>query len=285
MRRPIVELGLVRDVFPSTLMGSPKATAPYFDGTMAGKLLILGGLLLPIPVLSQDSLSAQVAELHMLLDSAAQLSWEQAWPDEGPSINRSISQSFERVLSIPMADSTLDRVTRHEHLQRTRSADGRLWAFHWFENTGGSFHSYAHVFHLRTTAGRGVTKGDDDGFQDGRAPYSEIHRLRTKNGERLYLALGEVRTCGSCCAQVAVVCCTGDTTPAHSASITCSGSTTCHPYSSQTNNPMASCAVRYASTASDSSNTGEPWRPITTRSLDLGLRGDHGEEVDQKIRK
>jgi len=181
------------------------AKEPYFEATMAEKLLILGGLLFPMQVLSQDSLAARVAELHMLLDSAAHLSWEQAWPDEGPSINTCISYSLQRMLSIPMADSTLDRVTRHEYLQRTRSADGRLWAFHWFENTGGSFHSYAHVFHLRTSASQGVTVGDNEEFLDGRAPYSEIHRLRTKNGERLYLALGEVRTCGSCCAQVAVV--------------------------------------------------------------------------------
>lgn len=169
------------------------------------KLLLLGGLLLPMRVLAQDSLAERVAELHTLLDSAAHLSWEQAWPDEGPSINTTIENSLRQLLAIPMADSTLDRVTRHEHLNRTRSPDGRLWAFHWFENTGGSFHSYAHVFHLRTAAGRGVTLGDDDGFQDGRAPYSAIHRLRTKNGERLYLALGHVRSCGTCCAKVAVV--------------------------------------------------------------------------------
>ena len=165
---------------------------------MAGKLLILGALIVPAPVLAQDSLATRAAELHALLDSAATLNWEQAWPDEGPSINTRIERSLVRLLSTPMADSTLDRVTRHEHLGRTRSPDGLLWAFHWFENTGGSFHSYAHVFHLRTTTGRGVTKGDDDGFQDGRAPYSEIHRLRTRSGERLYLALGTVRSCGSC---------------------------------------------------------------------------------------
>lgn len=149
-------------------------------------------------------LPALVAELHAVLDRADTLMSEQAWEDS-VQINGRIQEALLRLLALPMADSTLERLTTHPFLQNVHSADGKLWTFNWYENTGGSFHSFCHVFFHRTADGHGLAVGDDENFCDGRAPFYAIHTLRSKDHPGLYLAMGTVRGCGSCCGDVAVV--------------------------------------------------------------------------------
>ncbi|HMC96205.1 MAG TPA: hypothetical protein VKG92_00985 [Flavobacteriales bacterium] len=151
-----------------------------------------------------DSLSIRVAELHAVLTHADTIMWDEAWDDSLP-INPVIEQRLLRVLAIPMADSTLERVTKHHFLQHARSKDGRLWAFNWYENQGGTFHSFAHVFFYRTADGRGIAVGDGEGFCDSRAPFHKIHPLRSKTHPGLYLGMATVKGCTSCCGDVAVI--------------------------------------------------------------------------------
>ncbi len=183
---PTVPLGVLKPQVPLTFV------AVLFMGSAAGQSN------------TQTQLPALVAELHAALDRAYTIMWEEAWADS-VQINQRIQEALLRLLAVPMADSTLERVTTHHFLQNARSEDGRLWTFNWYENTGGSFHSFCHVFFHRTPDGRGFASGDDEQFCNGRAPFYRIHDLRSKDHPGLYLAMGRVRGCGTCCDDVAVV--------------------------------------------------------------------------------
>jgi hypothetical protein len=166
-------------------------------------LLLLGAL---FPVAQGqpgrvDSLSIRAAALSDALFTADDLA-----PDEGMndslSNNEVIEHRLKQLIGMPMADSTLERVTEHELLSLTHSNDGRLWSFCWGENNGGSFQRNVCVLLYRDAQGRNLGYADPSICVEG-AGVGRIHRLRARKVPgQLYLLEGSVVGCASCLTNV-----------------------------------------------------------------------------------
>jgi hypothetical protein len=93
----------------------------------------------------------------------------------------------------------------------TSSADEKLHVAGWYENTGGSWHSYSNIAFatinntivlLPDTTTNNGSEDAESSFLHGVA-FNSIHKLNTTNGKQLYLLLGGKRVCSTCLYSVA----------------------------------------------------------------------------------
>lgn len=93
----------------------------------------------------------------------------------------------------------------------TSSTDGKLHVAGWYENTGGSWHSYSNIAFatvkntivlLTDTITNNGSVDAESSFLHGVA-FNSIHKLNTTNGKQLYLLLAGTRVCNTCLYSVA----------------------------------------------------------------------------------
>ncbi|MFZ1688257.1 MAG: hypothetical protein WAU70_12580 [Flavobacteriales bacterium] len=156
----------------------------------------------------RDTLAVRMHELNIVLARADTLSMDEVMEDDW-RINNALGESLTSVLNVPgLSDHDLDSLFPAGYIQKVRSTDGRLWIFNWDERSGGSFQGNLHVLLYRTARGEGrsfasfTLEGDE--WSRG-AYYSAIHPLRSKDGSALYVCIGSVRGCTTCCAEVVTV--------------------------------------------------------------------------------
>ncbi|HEX2617641.1 MAG TPA: hypothetical protein VHL57_08870, partial [Flavobacteriales bacterium] len=157
----------------------------------------------------RDSLRLRAEHLGRLTALAPTITPGEAWNDS-LDINQAIGQALLTVLRTPrVRDKDLDSLMDSTFFNVARSTDGRLRVYSWFENTGGSFLSYLHVLFYRDAKGRGrafFPEAAENTFQNnfayGSSVYA-IHALRSNElAGRLYVCVGSVRGCNTCCAEV-----------------------------------------------------------------------------------
>jgi|GEM_PF-5572185 len=147
----------------------------------------------------------KVDHLKSLLTHADTISYELA-----DSVNVLISKQLVSVLSDPeLTRYKPDSVLHHPFLDIIHSPDRKFWVFSWYENTGGTFQSYLSVIYYRTGNNKvkvqEVTWGDNaDNFPGWGGTFSEIHTLPHPS-RQLYLCIGFVKGCSTCCANIAAV--------------------------------------------------------------------------------
>jgi hypothetical protein len=167
---------------------------------------------------AQNNVRARERALKELLERADTL---RPFSNNVESIYDTISMmndAIDSVLTAQLQDPALrnadrDRLLRLEGLGGARAADGRLWIFDWYENTGGSWKSNIVLLHFRDGSGRWHTYGSDptrsDGtdsssFCDQGASFGKIYKLHAP-GRALYLCIGEGVSCNTCIYEIATV--------------------------------------------------------------------------------
>lgn len=183
-------------------------------------LLISINLILPkAEAQPYNDVLRKAANLRRLLDSAKHMT-----PAETSGYNADYSEQLDTVgMNVRIFDALTDLLNTpeivhynpdsllsHPMLYGCYSEDKRLWIFSWYENTGGTFRSYINVIHYRTLSGKPCAIGtystespEDFAFSYG-ASFSQINKLRNP-GKALYVCLGSVQGCNTCCASMASV--------------------------------------------------------------------------------
>jgi hypothetical protein len=146
---------------------------------------------------AQTSFLKRVSSFKTLLSEAEEL---RPFGDGGYDKIEAVNEQITKRLSALLADPALrryrpDSLLRHSFLDCAVSPDRRIFVWSWYENTGGSFHSYCTVVAWRRADGSfGIN--DDYTIWNGMPP-SRIYRLQSP-GRSLYLCLGGGRGCNTC---------------------------------------------------------------------------------------
>lgn len=160
-----------------------------------------------------DSISLKVDSLKKLLSHADTLTAEELWGDGSIDINGLIAEQLYEILTVPtIVKYNLDSLLKHDFLGITHSNDKRLWIFSWYENTGGSFKSNISFVHYRTKSNKPKIIDDyyseeeehHNSFCSNGAWFGQIFKLKSST-KNIYLCLGSVVGCNTCCAEIASV--------------------------------------------------------------------------------
>ena len=166
--------------------------------------------ILPLICFSQrtrSSIFSKTDSLRRVLDRADTKTSDEVWKYQetdsgGGTINDTIAGLLVRILSSPsIIKYRPDSLLKHPFLHITHSGDKRLCVFTWYENTGGSFHSFPSVIHFRTLKGepRALFSPyyDEGSFSLG-GSIDSIIRLPHPT-RQLYIRMQSVKSCNTCC--------------------------------------------------------------------------------------
>ncbi len=187
----------------------------------ASLFFIVAFFFLPYSMRAQkaDSIPYHAAQLRLLLDRAQHMTpaetagYNEDYSTQTDSVdmNAKILEQLTVILTSPaIVQYNLDSLLRHEMLQICFSDDKRLWIFSWYENTGGTFRSYVSVIHYRTASNQPRVfssyqpESQEDLISSYGASFHQVSKLRTKNSN-LYVCLGLVIGCSTCCSELASV--------------------------------------------------------------------------------
>ncbi len=153
--------------------------------------------------------AAHMGSLNAYLRATDTLSWEQRWEDT-LDVNDAIAEQLIAALEVPgVPDAAIDSAFADGPFFMAASVDKRLRIFSWDERTGGTFRSNSSVLLVRTDEGTWTTRSspalESDPFCGTGAAFSAIHVLRSDTASSLYLCMGSVVGCSTCCAEVLVV--------------------------------------------------------------------------------
>lgn len=162
-----------------------------------------------------DTLAARMATWHTVLQRSNSLSLGDVMDDDW-RINTELGEAMAAVLRVPgLTDPTIDSLFPLGGLvHHVRSADGRLRIFQWDERTGGTFHALVHLVYFRDAQGTGhpvftYTVGDgeqaDGMYWSHGGAYGAIHALGATDSSMLYVCVGGVHGCSSCCSEMLTV--------------------------------------------------------------------------------
>lgn len=171
-------------------------------------------LICAIPVLASaqwksDTLRARMATWHAVRERSASMTLSDVMDDDW-RINAQLSEALAGVLAMPgLSDHDIDSLIPADQLHRARSADGRLWLFSWDERTGGTFLAQVTLAFFRDAQGIGHPvfgrssndEGGDTEWSHGGA-YDAIHALGRTDSSTLYICVGSVKGCSSCCSEL-----------------------------------------------------------------------------------
>ncbi len=128
-------------------------------------------------------------------------------------INEQQAEALAAVLQVPgLSDRSIDSL--FADISHVRSPDGRLCIFEWAERTGGTFHGLMHVVFYRDAKGAGhgtymygLGEGyaDDDHAWSHGGGYDAIHALGKLDASMLYVLVGGVHGCTTCCSELLTV--------------------------------------------------------------------------------
>jgi hypothetical protein len=160
-----------------------------------------------------DTLAVRMAAWNVVRERSDTLTLDEVMDDDW-RINQELGEALAAVLRVPgLSDGALDSIFT-EGLRPVRSADGRLWIFEWDERTGGSFQAEVHLVFYRDGKGEGhpVFTFDlgDSIFEDDKrwsrgGGYGAIHQLGLTDSSMLYMCVGGVKGCSTCCSELLTV--------------------------------------------------------------------------------
>lgn len=158
-----------------------------------------------------DSVLLKTGLLKRTLDQTDTLKPEQLWQDNSIDINGSIARQLTGILTTPeIVNYDLEKLLHHDFLSSTHSKDKRIWIFNWYENTGGSFKSFSSLIYYRTKSNQPKvvcgfnSDSEQNSFCSYGGSFSQIIKLKSREND-LFLALGSVSGCNTCCAEIATV--------------------------------------------------------------------------------
>ena len=162
--------------------------------------------------LMSDTVLIKTRKLKTLLSQADTLTPEETYSDTtyDIGINNEIGRQLIAILTIPtIVNYNLDSLLEHPFLNMAHSKDKRLWIFSWRENTGGTFKSSLNLIHYRTKSNKPKVVADflqekDEDFDSNGGSFYSILPLKSTSSS-IYLCLGRVGFCGTCCAEIASV--------------------------------------------------------------------------------
>jgi len=159
-----------------------------------------------------DTLRARMDTWNTVRARSSAMSIEDVMNDDW-RINAELSEALAGVLAVPgLSDHDIDSLIPADQLHRVRSADGRLWLFSWDERTGGTFLAQVTLAFFRDAQGNGHPvfgrsnndEGGDMEWSHGGA-YDAIHALGRTDSSTLYVCVGSVKGCSSCCSEMLTV--------------------------------------------------------------------------------
>ena len=110
----------------------------------------------------------------------------------------------------------LEVLLKNDFLNITHSDDKKLWIFGWHENTGGTFKNAMNILQVRQSKAPGVFH-DESTSRDSTRTYHDNENVFVSSGfffsriiklnskKQLYLCLGSVVGCSTCCLETATV--------------------------------------------------------------------------------
>lgn len=174
--------------------------------------------ILPIAGTAQDwndTLSTRIAMWNAVLAKSDSLSLGRVM-DQDWRINTELGEAMAAVLNVPgLSDPAIDSLFPIDRfIHHVRSADGRLRIFQWDERTGGTFYALVHLVFYRDAKGKGhpvfTYKVGDGDYANGMywshgGAYGEIHQLSATDSSTLYVCVGGVHGCSTCCSEMLTV--------------------------------------------------------------------------------
>lgn len=163
-----------------------------------------------------NNVFTKIDSLKKLLSQADTLRAENLWDENSIDINGLIAEQLSDILIIPsIVNYNLDSLLNHNFLGITHSKDKRLWIFSWYENTGGTFKSNVSLVHYRTRPNKpkvavesNFENNDSEklvnNFCSNGFGFEKIYKLKSSS-KNLYLCLGSVVGCTTCCGEIASI--------------------------------------------------------------------------------
>ncbi|MBL7945175.1 MAG: hypothetical protein JNN32_03860 [Flavobacteriales bacterium] len=179
------------------------------------RALFIFGCILPLLSNAQydrDTLGARLVTWNAVRERSDTLTLSEVMDDDW-HINAQLNQALAGVLAVPgLNDHAIDSLIPADQLHRVRSADGRLTLFSWDERTGGTFQAQVTLVFFRDARGIGHPVFDRSLNDEGGGTewsrggsYHAIHALGRTDSSTLYLCVGGVKGCSSCCSEMLTV--------------------------------------------------------------------------------